>query len=110
MTAGVPPPGIAPRTGTLASPGSRGIERSSTACSNRPERLRMVDIAVSILMPVYNVAPYLRPALDSVFRQTWQDFELLIVDDGSTDGTRAMLAEIRDPRVQVIYQEHGGLA
>jgi hypothetical protein len=70
----------------------------------------MADIPISILMPVYNVAPYLRTALDTVFRQTWQDFELLIVDDGSTDGTRAQLAELRDPRVQVIYQAHGGLA
>ena len=58
----------------------------------------MAEIAISILMPVYNVAPYLRAALDTVFRQTWQDFELLIVDDGSTDGTRAMLGELRDPR------------
>src|SRR5262245_9537974 len=70
----------------------------------------MADVPISILMPVYNVAPYLRAALDTVLRQTWQDFELLIVDDGSTDGTRAMLAELRDPRAHVIYQEHSGLA
>jgi GT2 family glycosyltransferase len=61
-------------------------------------------------MPVYNVEPYLRGALDSVFRQTWQDFELLIVNDGSTDGTRAILATLRDPRVRVIDLPHGGLA
>jgi glycosyltransferase involved in cell wall biosynthesis len=70
----------------------------------------MGAIPISILMPVYNVAPYLRTALDSVFRQTWQDFELVIVDDGSTDDTRTMLAEIRDPRVRVVHQAHGGLA
>ena len=70
----------------------------------------MAEIPISILMPVYNVAPYLRTALNSVFRQTWQEFELLIVDDGSTDDTRAMLAEIRDPRVRVFHQAHGGLA
>jgi hypothetical protein len=68
------------------------------------------EIPVTVLMPAYNVAPYLRGALDSVFRQTWQDFELVIVDDGSTDGTRAILAEVRDPRVRVLDQPHGGLA
>jgi glycosyltransferase involved in cell wall biosynthesis len=68
------------------------------------------EVPITVLMPVYNVAPYLRRALDSVFRQTWQDFELLIVNDGSTDDTRAILAETRDPRLRVIDQPHAGLA
>jgi hypothetical protein len=68
------------------------------------------EVPITVLMPVYNVERYLRGALDSVFRQTWQEFELLVVNDGSTDGTRAILAETRDPRLRVIDQPHGGLA
>ena len=60
---------------------------------------RADEVPITVLMPVYNVERYLRGALESVFRQTWQDFELLIVNDGSTDGTRAILTETRDPRV-----------
>jgi glycosyltransferase involved in cell wall biosynthesis len=71
---------------------------------------RTDDVPITILMPVYNVERYLRGALDSLFRQTWQDFELLIVNDGSTDGTRAILAETHDSRIRVIDRPHGGLA
>ena len=68
------------------------------------------EVPITVLMPAYNVERYLRGALDSVFRQTWQEFELLVVNDGSTDGTGAILSEVRDPRVRVIDQPHGGLA
>ena len=68
------------------------------------------EVPITVLMPVYNVERYLRHALNSLFGQTWQDFELVIVDDGSTDGTRAILAEVRDPRVRIFDQPHGGLA
>jgi len=68
------------------------------------------EVPITILMPAYNVERYLRGALDSVFRQTFQDFELVIVNDGSTDGTAAILAGLRDPRIRVIDQPHGGLA
>jgi hypothetical protein len=68
------------------------------------------EVPITVLMPVYNVARYLRGALASVFRQTCQEFELLVVNDGSTDGTREILAETRDPRLRVIHRPHGGLA
>lgn len=57
----------------------------------------------SVLMPVYNGARYLRQALDSVLSQTFGDFEFIIVDDGSTDDTPALLADVarRDPRIRV---------
>ncbi|KLI65303.1 glycosyltransferase family 2 protein [Aurantiacibacter marinus] len=59
---------------------------------------------ISIVLPVYNGARFLRPALDSVFAQTFGDFELIAVDDCSTDATPSILAEYaaRDPRMRVI--------
>lgn len=61
---------------------------------------------ISVLMSVYNGERYLRAAVDSILAQTFTDFEFLIIDDGSTDGTGALLADYatRDPRVQVIVQ------
>ena len=59
---------------------------------------------VSVVMPVYNGAPFLQPAIASIVAQTLRDFEFVIVDDGSTDATATMLtaAGARDPRVRVI--------
>ena len=56
-------------------------------------------------MPVYNAARHLRTAIDSVLAQTFTDFELLIVDDGSTDDSRAIVASYADPRIRVIEHE-----
>jgi len=65
---------------------------------------------VSVIMPVYNVAPFVRQAMESVLSQSWTDLELIIVDDGSTDSTAREIAEIDDPRVVFIQVEHGGVA
>lgn len=54
---------------------------------------------VTVLMPVYNAERYLALAIDSVLAQTFDDFEFLIIDDGSTDDTRAILARYDDPRL-----------
>src|SRR5262245_8005462 len=65
---------------------------------------------VSVIMPAYNAERYLHTAVDSVRRQTFVDFELLIVDDGSTDAT-VTIAEwyvARDPRVRVLRQKNSG--
>ena len=65
---------------------------------------------VSVIMPAYNAARYISAAVESILAQTFGDFELLIVDDGSTDRTPALLAHFaeRDERVEVIDQEHAG--
>lgn len=66
---------------------------------------------VSVIIPVYNVAPYLREALDSVVRQTYRNLDVIIVDDGSTDGSEAICEEyLSDPRVRVIHQGNRGLS
>ncbi len=57
---------------------------------------------LTVLMPVYNGQRYLREALESILRQTFSDFEFLIVDDGSQDGTSAILRSYRDDRIRVI--------
>lgn len=59
----------------------------------------MPNPRVSILMPVYNVAPYLREAVDSILSQTYTDFELIVLDDGSTDGSSQILEIYTDPRI-----------
>lgn len=66
----------------------------------------------SIIIPVYNVAPYLRECLDSVLAQTFTDWEAICVDDGSTDGSGAILDEYaaRDPRFRVIHQTNAGVS
>lgn len=68
--------------------------------------------AFSIIIPVYNVVPYLRECLDSVLAQTFTDWEAICVDDGSTDGSGAILDEYsdKDGRFKVIHQKNAGVS
>jgi glycosyltransferase involved in cell wall biosynthesis len=59
-------------------------------------------------MPVYNVAPYVAKAVNSVLGQFVTDLELIIVDDGSSDGTLDRITRIADPRVRIIRQQNAG--
>ncbi len=69
------------------------------------------DPTVSVLMPVYNGGRYLRPAVASVLAQTFADFELLAMDDGSSDDSAAVLNGYAsaDPRVRVVSRPNRGL-
>jgi glycosyltransferase involved in cell wall biosynthesis len=60
-------------------------------------------------MPVWNGERYLEAAMDSIFAQTLREFEFVVVDDGSTDGTLGILAKCTDPRLHVVRLEHGGI-
>jgi glycosyltransferase involved in cell wall biosynthesis len=61
------------------------------------------EFKVSVLMPVYNSERFLREAVDSILNQTFRDFEFIIVDDGSTDGTGDILGSYTDPRIRIIH-------
>lgn len=63
---------------------------------------------VSIIMPTFNRAYILPSAIDSVLKQTYQDWELIIVDDGSTDGTLQLIQNFNDSRIKYHAQEHKG--
>lgn len=67
---------------------------------------------ISVIVPVYNVEPYLRRCVDSILGQTIGDLELILVDDGSPDNCPQICDEYaeKDARVKVIHQENGGLA
>ncbi|MCF0197537.1 MAG: glycosyltransferase [Bacteroidaceae bacterium] len=63
---------------------------------------------VSIVMPVYNTGPFLREAIESVLAQTRTDWELIVVDDGSTDDSAAIVSSYPDPRIRLIAQQNAG--
>lgn len=68
--------------------------------------------AVSVIMPAYNVAPYISEAIESVLAQTFTDYELIVVDDGSVDETATIVRAYmdRDHRIMLLQQENRGLA
>ena len=67
-----------------------------------------MQIRFSVVIPVYNKEKYLRRAVDSVLEQSHADFELIVVDDGSTDSGLACLEDIDDKRLRRIWQANGG--
>jgi len=65
---------------------------------------------ISVVIPLYNKAAYVRRALDSVLGQSFQDFEVIVVDDGSTDGGGRIIKETADPRVRLVSQQNAGVS
>ena len=66
---------------------------------------------VSVIIPVYNVMPYIVQCLDSVQKQTYEKLEIILINDGSNDGSETFCNEIKklDPRIVVIHKENGGV-
>ena len=67
---------------------------------------------IDIIIPVYNVEPYLRRCLNSILKQTYRHWRAICIDDGSTDGCPAILGEYaaKDSRIMVVHQANGGLS
>ncbi len=65
---------------------------------------------VSVIIPIYNVVSVVAETLKSVLAQTYADFEVLIIDDGSTDNSVAICQEFQDARFRIIHQQNRGLA
>jgi glycosyltransferase involved in cell wall biosynthesis len=66
--------------------------------------------AITVLIPAYNVEKYIAKAIESVLQQTYTDFELLIVNDGSTDDTQRIIQSFNDERIILINQSNKGVA
>ena len=66
--------------------------------------------AVSVVIPLYNKGPYIARSLNSVLIQTFSDFEVIVVDDGSTDGGAEIVRGFTDPRIKLIQQENQGVS
>ena len=66
---------------------------------------------ISVIIPVYNTAQYLSLCIESVLAQTYRDIEILLIDDGSTDGSSRICDEYayRDARIKVIHQVNSGV-
>ena len=65
---------------------------------------------ITVIVPVYQVEPFLQRCVDSILNQTFTDFELILVDDGSPDGCGALCDESINPQITVIHQPNGGLS
>ena len=61
---------------------------------------------VSVIMPVYNGEKYLAQAIESVLAQSYPHIELLVVNDGSTDGTESIVKQFADTRIRYFYQKN----
>lgn len=72
----------------------------------------MERCCLSIIVPIYNSGEYLSATLENVLAQNYEKYELILVDDGSTDGSGALCDEFaeRDPRIRVIHQKNAGVS
>lgn len=72
----------------------------------------MCEEMISIIIPVYKCAPYLRQCLDSILAQDYEAWEAILVDDGSTDSSAAIIDEyaMRDSRFRIVHKENGGVS
>ena len=73
---------------------------------------RIIMSKISIIVPVYNVELYLGRCVDSILKQTFEDFEVILIDDGSTDSSGGICDEYaeEDVRIQVLHKENSGVA
>jgi glycosyltransferase involved in cell wall biosynthesis len=71
--------------------------------------MSQVSDLITVLMPAYNAGPYIHEAVESILKQTYTNFEFLIINDGSKDNTLEVLKKYDDPRIKIIDQKNKGL-
>lgn len=72
-------------------------------------RINNMAPVISVILPVYNGAQYIAEAISSVISQTFEDWELIVINDGSTDDTLAIINKFIDPRIKVISRDNRGI-
>jgi len=86
------------------------MEGHSARCENALSDLSGTSSKVSVVIPLYNKRPYIERTIRSVLSQTIQDFEIVVVDDGSQDGGADIVRAIDDRRIRLISQENRGVS
>jgi glycosyltransferase involved in cell wall biosynthesis len=81
---------------------------SETRQAKVPRLPLEADLSVSVILPAYNAAPFVRRAINSAITQSGANFEIIVVDDGSTDATATIVRSIADPRVRLLSQANAG--
>jgi glycosyltransferase involved in cell wall biosynthesis len=102
-------PGRSPQSGTIARVGEKTpSNRLGRTRAELKARSRSCDAGrVSVVIPCYNSRAHVGAAIESALGQTWRDVEVIVVDDGSNDGSRDVLADFGD-RIQVVSRDRGG--
>src|SRR5699024_533579 len=103
--------GTAPRGPAQGTPGQRYPRaRLGYREVRLKERMKTPNGKISVVLAIYNVAPYLRQCLNSIVNQTYRNLEIICVDDGSTDESGSICDEYaaQDARVHVIHQKNQG--
>ena len=93
------------RTGKIEEEEYKEKQTEAKMIINGEDNMKRVKGLVSIIMPSYNTAPYIEETIQSVLNQTYTNWELLIVDDCSTDNTDEILSKISDPRIRLFKNE-----
>lgn len=94
-----------PLTKRSYNPGFKDVKRERSELSAGSENGPMI----SVVMPVWNGARYFGEAIESVLSQTFVDFEFIVINDGSTDGSLEIVMSYDDPRLRVFHIEHRGI-
>src|SRR5215213_1311693 len=87
------------------------LRRGARVVRDRTPLGRLVRPTVSVIVPLYNVEEYIAECLDSIAAQTFTRYEVVVVDDGSPDGSRDIVERYgsRDHRIRIVSRENGGL-